>query len=200
MWCAARSRTTCLRGAVRRPGSRSCSSSARSGCSRCSCCSRPGSCSTAASFDTDHYAIWTGLGIAGSTALVLALPLARRLAPHLPAHDRRASPARVPELSSWGAFALTRRAVARHPGAGHARRLGAAARARAGDRPRASRCSSSRSPRRRRSSRSPSVAPARANSSTSHSAGCCFHLTRQTRWLPRWRCGWRTWRSGASAG
>lgn len=55
---------------------------------------------------TNHYAIWTGLGLAGSTALVLALPLARRLAPHLPRTIGEHA-ARVPELSSWSAFAVT---------------------------------------------------------------------------------------------
>jgi uncharacterized membrane protein YbhN (UPF0104 family) len=53
-----------------------------------------------------HYAIWTGIGLAGSTALVLALPLARRLAPHLPGEIREYA-GRVPELSSWSAFATT---------------------------------------------------------------------------------------------
>ena len=53
-----------------------------------------------------HYAIWTGIGLAGSTALVLALPLARRLAPHLPGEVRKYAD-RVPELSSWSAFATT---------------------------------------------------------------------------------------------
>jgi uncharacterized membrane protein YbhN (UPF0104 family) len=55
---------------------------------------------------THHFAIWTGIGLAGSTALVLALPVARRLAPHLP-DDIRDYAGRVPELSSWSAFATT---------------------------------------------------------------------------------------------
>jgi hypothetical protein len=55
---------------------------------------------------TNHYAIWTGIGLAASTALVLALPVARRLAPYIPRVVGEYA-ARVPALSSWGAFALT---------------------------------------------------------------------------------------------
>lgn len=55
---------------------------------------------------TNHYAIWTGIGLAFSTGLVLALPVARRLAPHLPGKIGEYA-ARVPELSSWSAFAIT---------------------------------------------------------------------------------------------
>ena len=55
---------------------------------------------------TNHYAIWTGIGLAASTALVLALPVARRLAPYLPGVVGEYA-ARVPALSSWGAFGVT---------------------------------------------------------------------------------------------
>lgn len=47
--------------------------------------------------------LWSALGIAGSFALVLALPLARRLAPVLPGPLRRIAE-RVPELVASGAF------------------------------------------------------------------------------------------------
>jgi uncharacterized membrane protein YbhN (UPF0104 family) len=53
---------------------------------------------------THHYAIWTGIGLAFSTGLVLAVPVARRLAPFLPGQVGEYA-ARVPALSSWGAFA-----------------------------------------------------------------------------------------------
>jgi glycosyltransferase 2 family protein len=49
--------------------------------------------------------LWSGLGIAGSLARVLALPFARRLAPRLPGALRRIAE-RVPELSSVSAFAI----------------------------------------------------------------------------------------------
>jgi uncharacterized membrane protein YbhN (UPF0104 family) len=55
---------------------------------------------------TNHYWIWTGIGLAGSLALVLALPLARRLAPHLPGKVGELA-TRVPELASWRAFVGT---------------------------------------------------------------------------------------------
>lgn len=53
--------------------------------------------------DTGSLWWWSGIGIAGSFALVLALPFARRLAPLLPGRLRQIA-ARVPELSSAGAF------------------------------------------------------------------------------------------------
>lgn len=56
------------------------------------------------SLDTGSLWLLSGLGIAGSFALVLALPFARRLAPFLPGRLRGLAE-RVPELSSVGAFA-----------------------------------------------------------------------------------------------
>ena len=58
-----------------------------------------------AEVDTGSLAIWSAVGIAGSLALVLALPFARRLAPLLPG-PVRAIAERVPALSSAPAFAL----------------------------------------------------------------------------------------------
>jgi uncharacterized membrane protein YbhN (UPF0104 family) len=55
--------------------------------------------------DTKHLWIWSAVGIAGSLALVLALPFARRLAPALPG-KLRAIAERVPALSSVPAFAV----------------------------------------------------------------------------------------------
>jgi glycosyltransferase 2 family protein len=55
--------------------------------------------------DVSSYAIWSAIGIAGSLALVLALPFARRLAPILPG-KLRAIAERVPALSSVPAFAI----------------------------------------------------------------------------------------------
>jgi glycosyltransferase 2 family protein len=55
--------------------------------------------------DASSYAIWSAVGIAGSLALVLALPFARRLAPMLPG-KLRAIAERVPALSSVPAFAI----------------------------------------------------------------------------------------------
>jgi len=55
------------------------------------------------SLDTRGLWLWSALGIAGSFALVLALPFARRLARFLP-HRLRALAERVPALSSPGAF------------------------------------------------------------------------------------------------
>ncbi len=55
--------------------------------------------------DVSSYAIWSAVGIAGSLALVLALPFARRLAPMLPG-KLRAIAERVPALSSVTAFAI----------------------------------------------------------------------------------------------
>jgi uncharacterized membrane protein YbhN (UPF0104 family) len=55
--------------------------------------------------DVSSYAIWSAIGIAGSLALVLALPFARRLAPMLPG-KLRAIAERVPALSSVSAFAI----------------------------------------------------------------------------------------------
>jgi uncharacterized membrane protein YbhN (UPF0104 family) len=52
---------------------------------------------------TNHYWIWTGIGLAGSLALVLALPMARRLAPYLPGRVGELA-GRVPALASWRAF------------------------------------------------------------------------------------------------
>jgi uncharacterized membrane protein YbhN (UPF0104 family) len=49
--------------------------------------------------------VWSAIGIAGSLALVLALPFSRRLARFLPGPLRRIAE-RVPELSSYGAFAI----------------------------------------------------------------------------------------------
>ena len=58
-----------------------------------------------ADLDTSRLWWWSALGIAGSLALVLALPFSRRLAPMLPAPLRRIA-ARVPALSSAPAFAI----------------------------------------------------------------------------------------------
>ena len=55
--------------------------------------------------DTGSLWIWSALGIAGSLALVLALPFARRLAPMLP-NALRTIAERVPALSSANAFAI----------------------------------------------------------------------------------------------
>jgi uncharacterized membrane protein YbhN (UPF0104 family) len=53
--------------------------------------------------DTGSLWLWSGLGIAGSLALVLALPFARRLARYLPGKLREIAE-RVPALSSTSAF------------------------------------------------------------------------------------------------
>lgn len=53
---------------------------------------------------TDQYWYWTALGLGGSLLVVLALPLARRIAPMLPGKLREIA-AKVPSLSSWPAFA-----------------------------------------------------------------------------------------------
>lgn len=55
--------------------------------------------------DTGSLWIWSGIGISGSFALVLALPFARKLGRFLPG-KLRAIAERVPELSSWPAFAI----------------------------------------------------------------------------------------------
>jgi uncharacterized membrane protein YbhN (UPF0104 family) len=55
--------------------------------------------------DTGSLWLWSGLGIAGSLALVLALPFARRLAPVLPG-KLRALAERVPSLTSASSFSL----------------------------------------------------------------------------------------------
>jgi uncharacterized membrane protein YbhN (UPF0104 family) len=55
--------------------------------------------------DTGSLWLWSGLGIAGSFVLVLALPFARRLAPRLPGRLRDIA-AKVPALSSASAFVL----------------------------------------------------------------------------------------------
>jgi glycosyltransferase 2 family protein len=57
------------------------------------------------SLDTGSLAVWSGIGIAGSFALVLALPFTRKLAPLLPGPLRRIAE-RVPALSSVSAFAI----------------------------------------------------------------------------------------------
>jgi uncharacterized membrane protein YbhN (UPF0104 family) len=57
------------------------------------------------SLDTGSLWLWSGLGIAGSLALVLALPFARRLAPVLPGRLRSIAE-KVPGLSSASSFAL----------------------------------------------------------------------------------------------
>lgn len=54
---------------------------------------------------TGALALWTAVGCAGSCALVAAIPLARRLAPHLPGPLARIA-ARLPALRSPRAFAL----------------------------------------------------------------------------------------------
>jgi glycosyltransferase 2 family protein len=59
----------------------------------------------ATTIDTGSLWIWSVLGIAGSLALVLALPFARRLAPMLPGKLRAISE-RVPALSSARAFVI----------------------------------------------------------------------------------------------
>jgi uncharacterized membrane protein YbhN (UPF0104 family) len=56
------------------------------------------------SLDTGSLWIWSALGIAGSLALVLALPFSRRLAKILPGPLRRIAE-KVPELSSVSSFA-----------------------------------------------------------------------------------------------
>ncbi|NVB78313.1 MAG: flippase-like domain-containing protein [Kofleriaceae bacterium] len=53
--------------------------------------------------DTGSLWVWSGLGIAGSFALVLALPFSRRLGRFLPGRLREIAE-RVPELSSVGSF------------------------------------------------------------------------------------------------
>jgi uncharacterized membrane protein YbhN (UPF0104 family) len=58
-----------------------------------------------ASIETGSLWIWSVLGIAGSLALVLALPFARRLAPMLPGKLRTIAE-RVPALSSARAFVI----------------------------------------------------------------------------------------------
>lgn len=58
-----------------------------------------------AEMNTGSLRLWSGLGIAGSLALVLALPFARRLAPHLPG-DLGEIAGRVPELRSASSFVL----------------------------------------------------------------------------------------------
>ncbi|MBV8757908.1 MAG: flippase-like domain-containing protein [Deltaproteobacteria bacterium] len=55
--------------------------------------------------DTGNLWLWSGIGIAGSFALVAALPFARALAPLLPGRLRELA-LRVPGLSSWWAFVL----------------------------------------------------------------------------------------------
>lgn len=55
--------------------------------------------------DTGSLWIWSGIGIGGSFALVLALPFARKLGRFLPGKLREVAE-RVPELSSWPAFAV----------------------------------------------------------------------------------------------
>lgn len=57
------------------------------------------------SLDTGSLWAWSAAGIAGSFALVLALPFARRLAPALPG-TLRGIAERVPELESRGQFVL----------------------------------------------------------------------------------------------
>lgn len=56
------------------------------------------------SLDTGSLAVWSAIGIAGSFALVLALPFTRRLARFMPGPLRQIAE-RVPELSSGSAFA-----------------------------------------------------------------------------------------------
>jgi glycosyltransferase 2 family protein len=56
------------------------------------------------SLDTGSLWLWSALGIAGSLALVLALPFTRRLARWMPGPLRRLAE-RVPELSAAGPFA-----------------------------------------------------------------------------------------------
>ena len=58
-----------------------------------------------ARLETGSLWLWSGLGIAGSLALVLALPFARRLARLLPG-KLRAIAERVPALSHAGSFAV----------------------------------------------------------------------------------------------
>lgn len=57
------------------------------------------------SVDTGSLWLWSGLGIAGSFALVLALPFSRRLGRFLPG-KLRAIAERVPELSSTSSFVV----------------------------------------------------------------------------------------------
>ncbi len=55
--------------------------------------------------DTGSLWVWSGIGIAGAVALVLALPFARVIAPMLP-RKLGAIAERVPALSSWPSFVL----------------------------------------------------------------------------------------------
>src|SRR6185295_11264913 len=55
--------------------------------------------------ETGSLWLWSAVGIAGSLALVVALPFARRLAPMLPGKLRSIAE-RVPSLSSPSAFAI----------------------------------------------------------------------------------------------
>lgn len=57
-----------------------------------------------AELDTGTLGAWTAIGCAGSCALVAAIPLARRLAPHLPGPLGRAA-ARLPAIRDARAFA-----------------------------------------------------------------------------------------------
>ena len=63
-----------------------------------------------AAIDTGSLWLWSALGIAGSLALVLALPFARRLAPLLPGRIRAVAE-RVPALSSASAPSRSRRCI-----------------------------------------------------------------------------------------
>ena len=49
--------------------------------------------------------VWSAIGLAGSAAIVMALPLARRIAPHLPGKLRELAE-RIPALASPGSFVL----------------------------------------------------------------------------------------------
>jgi uncharacterized membrane protein YbhN (UPF0104 family) len=53
--------------------------------------------------DIGNLWLWSALGLGGSVAIVLALPLARRLAPHLPGKLGEIA-GRVPALASWPSF------------------------------------------------------------------------------------------------
>ena len=64
-----------------------------------------GVAAASADLDTEHLPMWSAIGIAGSLALVLAVPFARRLAPRLP-RPLAAIAERLPELVDARAFAI----------------------------------------------------------------------------------------------
>jgi len=131
-----------------------------------------------AAIDTGALWWWTVLGCAGSCALVAAIPIARKLAPYLPAPLAKIA-AKLPAVRDPQAFAVaialsvvTQALIA----AAGWRLLAALDRSIS-----ARRCSSCRSRRRPRSCRSPSAVLARARRSTWRSAGGCSGWPRPMR-------------------